>query len=93
MIDETTGSQEHTAETAGAALTAAEQRRVALIDTDEILAVRAVDGDIYVPLREMYGNLGITRVGQVRRIRADEVMAEGLGDVRVRTPACGVQTM
>ena len=93
MTDETMESQERTAEAADTTLTVAEQRRVALIDTDEILAVRAVDGDSYVPLREMCGNLGIARVGQVRRIRADEVMAEGLRDVRVRTPTRGVQTM
>ncbi len=93
MTNETMDSHDPAPETAGVALTAAEQRRVALIDTDEILAVRTEDGDIYIPLRKMCGNLGIARVGQVRRICTDEVMAEGLRDVRVRTPARGVQTM
>jgi len=75
------------------ALAVIDQRQVALLDADEILAVRAGDDEIYVPLRGLCANLGIAPTGQVRRIRADEALAEGLREVRIRTAARGLQTM
>jgi len=60
------------------ALAVIDQRQVALLEADEILAVRAGDDEIYVPLRGLCANLGIEPTGQVRRIRADEALAEGL---------------
>jgi len=75
------------------ALAVIDQRQVALLEADEILAVRAGDDEIYVPLRGLCANLGIAPTGQVRRIRADEALAEGLREVRIRTAARGLQTM
>ncbi len=75
------------------ALAVIDQRQVALLEADEILAVRAGDDEIYVPLRGLCANLGIAPTGQVRRIRADEALADGLREVRIRTAARGLQTM
>ncbi len=75
------------------ALAVIDQRQVALLEADEILAVRAGDDEIYVPLRGLCANLGIAPTGQVRRIRADEALADGLREVRIRTTARGLQTM
>lgn len=85
--------EDHAAPAAAITLAAVDQRQIALLEADELLAVRAEDGEIYVGLRSMCASLGLQRNGQLRRIRADEVMAEGLRDVRVRTPARGLQTL
>jgi len=77
----------------GTALVAVDQRHVALLDEDDILAVRTDDGDIYIPVRALCSNLGLARSPQMRRIRADVAMTDGLRDVRVQTPQRGVQTM
>jgi hypothetical protein len=76
-----------------AALAVVDQRQVALLDADEVLAMRAEDGEIYVGLRSVCVSLGVAPTGQVRRIQADEVMAEGLREVRVRTATRGLQTL
>lgn len=44
---------------------------------DELTAVRAEDGQVYVSIRHMCAALGIDRRGQMRRIRDNEVLAEG----------------
>jgi len=76
------------------ALAVVDQRQITLLEADDaLLAVRAEDGEIYVGMRSMCASLGIQPNGQLRRIRADEVMAEGLRDVRVRTPTRGLQTL
>jgi len=84
-----------TATTATAtALAVVDQRQITLLeDDDTLLALRAEDGEIYVGMRSMCTSLGLQPNGQLRRIRADEVMAEGLRDVRVRTPTRGLQTV
>jgi hypothetical protein len=76
------------------ALAAVDQRQIALLEADDaLLAVRAEDGEIYVGMRSMCASLGLQPNGQLRRIRADEVMAEGLREVRVRTATRGLQTL
>ncbi len=84
---------ERAAPRAATALAVIDQRQVALLDTDEVLAMRAEDGEIYVGLRSVCLSLGVVPTGQVRRIQADEVMAEGLRAVRVRTATRGLQTL
>jgi len=84
---------ERRAPSAGTALAVVDHRQVALLDADEVLAMRAEDGEIYVGLRSVCVSLGVAPTGQVRRIQADEVMAEGLREVRVRTATRGLQTL
>ncbi len=80
--------------TTATALAVVDQRQIALReDDDALLAVRAEDGEIYVGMRSMCASLGLQTNGQLRRIRADEVMAEGLREVRVRTATRGPQTL
>jgi len=86
-------TEEGAAPSAATALAVVDQRQIALLDGDDLLAVWAEDGELYVGLRSMCANLGLQTNGQVRRIRADEVMVEGLRDVRVRTPTRGLQTL
>jgi len=68
-----------------------EQRRVTLLAEDEIVAVRTPDGAIYLPVKPLCLNLGINDRGQIQRIRRDKAMAEGLRQLRVETPARGLQ--
>ncbi len=86
-------NEDRVAPSAGTALAVVDQRQVALLDGDEVLAVRAEDGEIYVGLRSVCLSLGVAPTGQVRRIQSDEVMAEGLREVRVRTATRGLQTL
>ncbi len=53
-----------------------EQRTVEFYG-DELLAVRAGDGHVYVSLRHLCDALGLARQGQVRRIRDDNILSEG----------------
>jgi len=50
---------------------------------DELTAVRANDGHIYVSVRHMSDALGLDRRGQVRRINRQDVLNEGyfMGDI------------
>lgn len=57
-------------------LTVVEQREVDFYD-DQLTAVRAGDGQIYVSIRRMCDALGVDRRGQMRRIREHGVLAEG----------------
>ena len=75
----------------GTALMTVEHRQVTLMDGDEVLAARVEGGDIFVPIRPLCTALGLASQSQIRRIRADEVLAESLRDLRI-TAAGGVQT-
>lgn len=67
----------------GTALTAIEQRQVALLDDGTVLAARVEGGDIFVPIRPLCTALGLTSQSQIRRIRADEVLSESLRELRI----------
>ena len=57
-------------------LTVVEQKEVTFYD-DELIAVRATDGHIYVSVRHMCDALGLSRQAQVRRINRNEILVEG----------------
>lgn len=44
---------------------------------DDLTAVRAADGHVYVALTQMCQALGVDTQGQTRRIRRQEVLADG----------------
>jgi hypothetical protein len=54
-----------------------EQKTVSLYD-DYLIAIRADDSQIYVSVRHMCDSLGLSRQAQVRRIKRQEILAEGL---------------
>lgn len=54
------------------------------------LAVRSTDGTIYVSIRDLCEAVGLARPSQVRRLRADEDLRDGMQSFRVPTPG-GVQ--
>ena len=62
-----------------------EQKTVLFYD-DELTAVRAQDGHIYVSLRQMCDALGITRQSQVKRIRRHAVLSKGLQGGAILAP-------
>jgi len=53
------------------ALVPIDERRVLLMEGDEVLAVRAEDGTIYLPLRPVCESLGLSYRPQRRRIQRD----------------------
>ena len=57
-----------------------EQKEVAFYE-DIIMAVRLVDGDIYVRIRPICDNLGEALAGQRERIIRDPVLAEEMTSV------------
>ena len=57
-------------------LTVIDQREVTFYD-DELTAVRADDGRVYVAVRRMCDALGVDRRGQMRRIRDNPILSEG----------------
>lgn len=67
------------------ALTIVEQREVLFYD-DELLAVRAADGQIYVSFRHLCDSLGINRQSQMKKIRDHDVLAEGYKGGVINTP-------
>ena len=67
------------------------QREVRFYD-DELIAVRAGDGHIYVALRQMCDALGIDPQGQTQRIRRHTVLEEGLERVERLQTAGGPQS-
>jgi len=75
-----------------AALVAADRREVTIDEGGTIVAVRVPSGDIYVPIRPVCDRLGVDPQAQTRRIRRDEVLAEGLRSVQVETEG-GAQTL
>lgn len=58
------------------ALTVVAQREVTFYG-DELIAVKAADGQIYVSLPNMCAALGLVTQGQARRIARQEILAEG----------------
>lgn len=70
-------------------LTVIEQKEVDFYG-DELIAIRAVDGHIYVGLRQMCNALGIDMQAQRRRIERHVVLNEGLqGGVILAPPGTG----
>ncbi len=67
------------------ALVPVAQRRVELLDGDEVLAVRAEDGSIYLPLRPICTSLGLSYQPQRRRIQRDPALEEGMREIRLQT--------
>jgi hypothetical protein len=53
---------------------------------DDLLAIRAGDGHVYVSLRHLCEALGLARQGQVRRIRDDRILSEGYQGGNVLLP-------
>ena len=51
-----------------------EQKSVSFYN-DEIVAIRVANGAIYVPIRPICDNLGVTLAGQRERINRDPVLA------------------
>ena len=75
----------------GKSLTIIEQRDVAFYD-DQLIAIRAQDGQVYVAIGQMCDALGLDRSSQTRRIRNDEVLVDGYqGSVNLTYPDGGVQ--
>jgi len=67
-----------------------EQREVVFYG-DELSAIRAADGQIYVSVRHLCDALGLDRASQSRRIRADEILSEGYQWGVMMTPHRGQQ--
>jgi len=67
------------------ALVPVAQCRVELLDGDEVLAVRAEDGSIYLPLRPICASLGLSYQPQRRRIQRDPALEEGMREIRLQT--------
>lgn len=65
-------------------LSVIEQKTVAFYG-DEIVAVRAKDGDVYVPVRPICDLLDVNFDGQRRRINRDPVLSEEVMSVVVTT--------
>lgn len=63
-------------------LAAVEQREVAFYE-DTVVAVRLASGEIYVPIRPICDNLGVTLAGQRERINRDPVLSEAVTSVSV----------
>lgn len=64
------------------ALVSIEQREITFYD-DEIIAVKAADGEVYVPIRPLCDLLGISWSGQSERIKRDAVLSDAAQFVRV----------
>ncbi|MCP4428047.1 MAG: hypothetical protein GY803_26475 [Chloroflexi bacterium] len=59
---------------------------------DELTAVRADDGHVYVAIGQMCDALGLDRASQARRIRSNEILADGYrGSVKLTYPGGGTQ--
>jgi hypothetical protein len=70
-------------------LTVIDQREVTFYG-DDLMAVKAADGSVYVALRQMCQSLGLDRRGQVRRINRQPILKEGYqGGVIVSPPSAG----
>ena len=53
---------------------------------DELMAVRAGDGHIYVSVRHLCDALGLNRAAQVRRIKRQEILADAYKGGAILTP-------
>jgi hypothetical protein len=68
------------------ALTVLEQRGVDFYG-DELTAIRASDGQIYVSIRHLCSALGLNQRPQVMRIRRNAILADGYeGEIKMITP-------
>lgn len=67
------------------ALVIVEQREVDFYG-DELTAVRAADGHIYVSVRHLCDALGLDRTAQVRRIKRQEILADAFKGGAILTP-------
>ena len=65
-------------------LTVVERKEVVFYD-DELTAVRADDGQIYVSVRHMSDALGLNIQSQTRRMRRHRVLSEGLMVAKMAT--------
>lgn len=66
-------------------LTLIDQKTVTFYD-DELIAVKAEDGNLYVSVRHFCDALGLARQGALRRIRNDEILSDGLKGGNVLLP-------
>ncbi len=55
-------------------LTVVEQREIGFYD-DQVIAVKVEDGTVYVPIRPICDQLGISLTGQARKLRNDPVLS------------------
>lgn len=68
------------------ALVPVEQKTVVFYG-DELIAIRADDGQIYVSFRHLCNALGLDRASQVQRIKRHEILNEGYeGDAMMASP-------
>ncbi|MCP4417445.1 MAG: hypothetical protein GY805_12545 [Chloroflexi bacterium] len=67
------------------ALQPAAQKTVLFYD-DELMAVRLLDGDVYVAIVQMCNSLGIDAQAQRRRMERHNILAEGVGVANLATP-------
>ncbi|WP_374689552.1 phage antirepressor N-terminal domain-containing protein [Promineifilum sp.] len=74
-----------------ATLIPVEQKEVLFYD-DQLIAVRGYDGHVYVAIGQLCDLLGMDRASQTRRIRGDEILADGYrGSVNLTYPGGGTQ--
>ncbi|MDQ4079007.1 MAG: hypothetical protein M3220_22540 [Chloroflexota bacterium] len=59
------------------------EQRTVEFHGDELVAVRAEDGTIWIPIRRVCEALGVTYQGQLERVRRDPVLSDALGSVSV----------
>jgi hypothetical protein len=71
-------------------IVALEQKTVIFMD-DELIAVRAEDGHVYVSVSHLSDALGLDRQGQTQRIQRQPVLFDGFRKGGIQTPG-GVQT-
>jgi len=91
-VGETPREQVTRTDSVAAAVVPVEQRQVMLMDGDEVLAARVESDGIYLPQRPICDSLGIGYSAQFNRLKRDEVLAEGLRRLKIKT-AGGTQTM
>jgi hypothetical protein len=60
---------------------------------DDIVAIRATDGTVYIPVRPICELLGVDWNGQRRRINRDAVLSQEIQGVDVTSTPGGTQTM
>lgn len=66
-------------------ITVVEQKTIGFYD-DDLIAVRAEDGQIYVSLKHMCDAIGIARQSQARRIRDHHVLSKGYSGGTIMIP-------
>lgn len=66
-------------------LTVVEQKEVTFYD-DDLIAIRASDGQIYVSVRHLAEALGLTRQSQIRRIDRQPILSDGHFKGAMMTP-------